>query len=50
MRKRAKGGEGLEEARRATETERKLSVAVLPPASRGICHTSRDLTLSFTHL
>jgi len=50
MRKRTKGREELEEAWRATETERKLSVAVLPPGSRGIFHTSRDLILSFTHL
>ena len=45
-----KGREELEEAWRATETEGKLSVAVLPPGSKGIFHTSRDLILSFTHL
>lgn len=45
-----KGREELEEAWRVTETEGKLSVAVLPPGSKGIFHTSRDLILSFTHL
>lgn len=50
MKKRTKAREELEEAWSKTETERKVSVAVLQPGSREIVHTLRDLLPSFTHL